>query len=99
MTAGPTQEPVDPVRYLSNHSSGKMGYALARVARRRGAQVTLVSGPTVLPTPRGVDVVSVRTAAEMARAVEQAFQGWLRLPAWLRLATKGIVCEPILCSG
>ena len=73
VTAGPTQEPVDPVRYLSNHSSGKMGYALARVARRRGAQVTLVSGPTALPAPRGVEVVGVRTAAQMARAVEQAF--------------------------
>jgi len=75
VTAGPTQEPVDPVRYLSNHSSGKMGYALARVARRRGAQVTLVSGPTALPAPRGVEVVGVRTAAQMARAVDQAFGG------------------------
>jgi phosphopantothenoylcysteine decarboxylase/phosphopantothenate--cysteine ligase len=73
VTAGPTQEPVDPVRYVSNHSSGKMGYALARVARRRGAHVTLVSGPTALPAPRGVDVVPVRTAGEMARAVDQAF--------------------------
>jgi phosphopantothenoylcysteine decarboxylase/phosphopantothenate--cysteine ligase len=73
VTAGPTQEPIDPVRYLSNHSSGKMGYALARVARRRGAEVTLVSGPTALPPPPGVRVVPARTAREMDRAVGRAF--------------------------
>jgi len=73
VTAGPTQEPVDPVRYLSNHSSGKMGYALARVAHRRGAEVTLVAGPTALVPPPGVTLVGVRTAAEMAHAVEEAF--------------------------
>ncbi|HYR96413.1 MAG TPA: bifunctional phosphopantothenoylcysteine decarboxylase/phosphopantothenate--cysteine ligase CoaBC [Candidatus Binatus sp.] len=73
ITAGPTQEPIDPVRYLSNHSSGKMGYALARVARRRGAEVTLVSGPTALTPPPGVRTVQVRTAREMGRAVDQAF--------------------------
>jgi len=73
VSAGPTQEPVDPVRYLSNHSSGKMGYALARVARRRGAEVTLVAGPTTLAHPPGVAVVQVRTAREMARAVDEAF--------------------------
>ena len=73
VTAGPTQEPLDPVRCLSNHSSGKMGYAVARVARRRGATVTLVSGPTALVPPPGVDLVRVGTAREMARAVEQAF--------------------------
>jgi phosphopantothenoylcysteine decarboxylase/phosphopantothenate--cysteine ligase len=73
VTAGPTQEPIDPVRYLSNRSSGKMGYALARVARRRGAAVTLVTGPTVLAPPPGVDVVPVATAREMATAVEHAF--------------------------
>jgi phosphopantothenoylcysteine decarboxylase/phosphopantothenate--cysteine ligase len=73
VSAGPTQEPVDPVRYLSNHSSGKMGYALARVARRRGADVTLVTGPTALPAPPGVTTVAVRTAAEMAHAMERAF--------------------------
>jgi phosphopantothenoylcysteine decarboxylase/phosphopantothenate--cysteine ligase len=73
ITAGPTQEPIDPVRYLSNHSSGKMGYALARVARRRGADVTLVSGPTALTPPPGVRAVQERTAREMGRAVEEAF--------------------------
>jgi len=73
VSAGPTQEPLDPVRYLTNRSSGKMGYALARVARRRGADVTLVTGPTALPPPPGVRAVPVETAREMARAVEAAF--------------------------
>ena len=70
VSAGPTPEPVDPVRYLSNRSSGRMGYALARVARRRGATVTLVSGPVGLPPPPGVRLVTVATAAEMASAIE-----------------------------
>jgi len=70
VTAGPTREPIDPVRFISNPSSGKMGYAVARVAARRGADVTLVSGPTVLADPSGVKVVRVETAEEMARAVE-----------------------------
>jgi phosphopantothenoylcysteine decarboxylase/phosphopantothenate--cysteine ligase len=69
VTAGPTCEDVDPVRYLTNRSSGKMGYALADAARRRGARVILVSGPTSLTPPDGVEFVSVRTAAEMHRAV------------------------------
>ena len=69
ITAGPTQEPFDPVRYVSNPSSGKMGYALARAARRRGARVVLISGPTVLPDPPGVNVIRVRTAQEMLGAV------------------------------
>ena len=69
VTAGPTREPIDPVRYLSNRSSGKMGYALAEAARRRGAEVTLVSGPTRLAPPHGVRVVPVITAAEMRDAV------------------------------
>jgi len=73
VSAGPTQEAIDPVRYLSNRSSGKMGYAIARVARRRGAEVTLVTGPTALRPPAGVQVVSVTTAEEMARAVQAAF--------------------------
>jgi phosphopantothenoylcysteine decarboxylase / phosphopantothenate---cysteine ligase len=73
VSAGPTQEPVDPVRFLSNRSSGKMGHAIARVARRRGAEVTLVTGPTALAAPAGVQVVAVETAQEMARAVEAAF--------------------------
>jgi phosphopantothenoylcysteine decarboxylase/phosphopantothenate--cysteine ligase len=72
VTAGPTREPIDPVRFVSNPSSGKMGYAVARVAARRGAQVTLVSGPTALEDPTGVEVVRVETAEEMARAVESA---------------------------
>jgi phosphopantothenoylcysteine decarboxylase / phosphopantothenate---cysteine ligase len=72
VSAGPTQEPVDPVRYLSNRSSGKMGYALARVARRRGAAVTLVSGPVGLPAPAGVRLVTVATAAEMSSAIDSA---------------------------
>jgi phosphopantothenoylcysteine decarboxylase / phosphopantothenate---cysteine ligase len=70
VTAGPTREPIDPVRFVSNPSSGKMGYALARVAARRGAEVVLVSGPTELDDPEGVRVVRVTTAEEMARAVE-----------------------------
>ncbi len=69
VTAGPTQEPIDPVRFISNPSSGKMGYVLARVARRRGAEVSLVSGPTVLADPQGVIVIRVRTAEEMYNAV------------------------------
>ncbi|ABC82142.1 bifunctional phosphopantothenoylcysteine decarboxylase/phosphopantothenate--cysteine ligase CoaBC [Anaeromyxobacter dehalogenans] len=72
VTAGPTREPIDPVRFVSNPSSGKMGYAVARVAARRGAQVTLVSGPTALEDPAGVEVVRVETAEEMARAVDAA---------------------------
>lgn len=72
VTAGPTVEPIDPVRFVSNHSSGKMGYALAYAAVRRGAQVTLVSGPTQLTTPFGVRLVRVGTAEEMANAVFEA---------------------------
>jgi phosphopantothenoylcysteine decarboxylase/phosphopantothenate--cysteine ligase len=69
VTAGPTQEYIDPVRYISNPSSGKMGYAIARAAEYRGAAVTLVSGPTELASPTGVDTVRVASAREMARAV------------------------------
>jgi len=69
ITAGPTQEPLDPVRYLTNRSSGKMGYALAEAAAGRGARVVLVTGPVTLPEPRGVDVIHIRTAAEMRKAV------------------------------
>jgi phosphopantothenoylcysteine decarboxylase/phosphopantothenate--cysteine ligase len=65
ITAGPTQEPLDPVRFLSNRSSGKMGYALAEAARARGARVILISGPVNLAPPAGVETISVRTAAEM----------------------------------
>ena len=70
VTAGGTQEPIDPVRYISNRSSGKMGYALAEAARDRGAKVTLVTAPTSLPEPVGVDVIKVGTAQEMYQAVE-----------------------------
>ena len=69
ITAGPTQEPVDPVRYISNRSSGKMGYALATAAKRRGAEVTLISGPCSLHPPHGVSVVHTKTAEEMEKAV------------------------------
>lgn len=68
ITAGPTREPIDPVRYISNHSSGKMGYALAVAARDAGAQVVLVSGPVALPAPAGVEVRGVMTAADMLKA-------------------------------
>src|SRR6516164_8118844 len=69
ITAGPTQEPLDPVRYISNRSSGKMGYALAEAAAARGARVILVSGPVHLAPPRGVEVIPVRTAIEMREKV------------------------------
>lgn len=69
VTAGPTQEPLDPVRFLSNRSSGKMGYALAEAARQRGARVLLVSGPVNLQAPAGVELISVRTARQMRDAV------------------------------
>ena len=69
VTAGPTQEPLDPVRYLTNHSTGKMGYAIARMAMLRGAQVTLVTGPTAIAPPPFVDVVPVVSAQDMFEAV------------------------------
>src|SRR5271170_7065317 len=69
VTAGPTREDLDPVRFLTNRSSGKMGYALAEAAARRGARVTLVSGPTDLAVPEGIDWIPVRTAEEMLAAV------------------------------
>jgi phosphopantothenoylcysteine decarboxylase/phosphopantothenate--cysteine ligase len=72
VSAGPTHEPIDPVRVITNLSSGKMGYAVARAAQEAGAQVTLVSGPVSLATPPGVARVDVRTAQEMLEAVKQA---------------------------
>jgi len=69
ITAGPNREPLDPVRYISNRSSGKMGYALARAAVRRGAEVALVSGPTALEPPVGVRLIAVTTAADMHEAI------------------------------
>jgi phosphopantothenoylcysteine decarboxylase / phosphopantothenate---cysteine ligase len=74
VTAGGTQEPIDPVRLICNRSSGKMGYALARAAADRGAGVTLISAPTSLPTPPGVDLVPVQTALQMREAVLGAAQ-------------------------
>ena len=70
ITAGPTQEKIDPVRYITNHSTGKMGYALAECCMRRGAEVTLVSGPVAIQPPMFVDVVPVTSAEEMAREVK-----------------------------
>lgn len=72
VTAGPTREPIDPVRFLSNHSSGRQGYAIAEALARAGADVTLVSGPVSLPAPHGVTRVSVETARDMLKACEQA---------------------------
>ena len=74
ITAGATQEEIDPVRYITNHSTGKMGYALAKEARNAGAKVTLISGKTNLPKPYGVDVVNVTSAADMAKCVIDNFE-------------------------
>ena len=73
VTAGPTREALDPVRYLTNHSSGRMGYAIARAAADRGAQVTLVSGPTQLKAPRFVEKIDITSAADMYEAVTSRF--------------------------
>jgi phosphopantothenoylcysteine decarboxylase / phosphopantothenate---cysteine ligase len=75
VTAGPTVEDIDPVRFVSNRSSGRMGYRLAEAARDRGARVVLVSGPTSLPAPHGVQVVAVRSAEDMSRAVAEHAAG------------------------
>ena len=72
ITAGPTHEPIDPVRYIANRSSGKQGNAIARAAAAAGARVTLVSGPTTIPDPAGVDVVRIESARQMLAAVEAA---------------------------
>ena len=69
ITAGPTQEPLDPVRYITNRSSGKMGYALAANAKARGARVILISGPVHIEAPSGVETIPIRTASEMRDAV------------------------------
>jgi phosphopantothenoylcysteine decarboxylase / phosphopantothenate---cysteine ligase len=73
VSAGPTQEPIDPVRFISNYSSGKMGYAIAEAARDRGAEVVLVTGPSSLTPPPGVTTVSVNTASEMTDALSRHF--------------------------
>ena len=75
VTAGPTVEDIDAVRFVSNRSSGRMGYRLAEAARDRGASVVLVSGPSALPEPRGLELVRVRSAEQMAQAVEQKAEG------------------------
>jgi phosphopantothenoylcysteine decarboxylase/phosphopantothenate--cysteine ligase len=72
VTAGPTHEPIDPVRYLANRSSGKQGFAIAGALAALGARVTLIAGPVTLPTPRGVQRVDVETAIQMGAAVEAA---------------------------
>jgi phosphopantothenoylcysteine decarboxylase/phosphopantothenate--cysteine ligase len=74
VTAGPTREPLDPVRFISNRSSGKMGYAVAEEALKRGAAVLLISGPTTLPAPPGATLRAVETAGQMAREVKAAFR-------------------------
>ena len=84
ITAGPTREPIDPVRFLSNHSSGKQGYAIARACANLGAKVTLVSGPTSLSSPVGVDRVNIETAREMLDACEAA------LPADIFIAVAAV---------
>jgi phosphopantothenoylcysteine decarboxylase/phosphopantothenate--cysteine ligase len=76
ITGGPTQEPIDPVRFITNRSSGKMGYALAKMARRRGAEVILITGPTSLPLPRrDIQFLPVRSAEEMRKAVFAHLEG------------------------
>lgn len=75
MTAGPTREPIDPVRYVTNRSSGKMGFAVATAAREAGAEVVLVTGPVTLPTPAAVRRIDVETAEEMYRAVHDEIAG------------------------
>lgn len=73
VTAGPTIAPIDPVRYITNRSSGKMGYAIAKEARNRGAEVTLISGPTSLEAPEGINIVRIATNEEMRKAVLDRF--------------------------
>jgi phosphopantothenoylcysteine decarboxylase/phosphopantothenate--cysteine ligase len=75
VTAGPTHEPIDAIRYIANRSSGKMGFAVAAEAARRGAEVTVVAGPVSLPLPAGIEVVHVETSAEMAGAVFDRYEG------------------------
>ena len=84
ITAGPTREPIDPVRYISNHSSGKQGYAIAAAAVRLGAQVSLISGPVSLPIPPGAGMTPVMTAQEMLKAVEKS------LPADIAIFTAAV---------
>lgn len=75
VTAGPTREPIDPVRFISNPSTGNMGYCIAKTAKDRGHRVTLISGPTHLNSPEGLRFISVTTARQMKEAVERNFEG------------------------
>ena len=94
ITAGPTREPIDPVRYISNHSSGKQGYAIAAACAALGARVTLVSGPTALEAPHGVNRVEVEAALDMLGAVEAA------LPADVFIAVAAVAdWRPAAPSG
>jgi len=95
VTAGPTREPFDPVRYITNYSSGKMGYALARIAERRGAEVTLISGPSSLPVPRGVKFIPISSAVEMRDAVME------NLEASTVIIKAAAVADyrPVVCSN
>lgn len=74
VTAGPTREKIDPIRFISNYSTGTFGYEIAREAKARGAKVILISGPTSLPAPQGVRRISVESALEMKRAVDKEFK-------------------------
>jgi len=86
VTAGPTREPIDPVRFVSNRSSGKMGYAVAQALRAAGAEVVLVSGPVALPVPAGVRCVCVESAAQMLEAVQRELPGCAVLVATAAVA-------------
>lgn len=93
VTAGPTHEPIDPVRYLANRSSGKQGFAIAAAAAQAGARVTLVAGPVALPTPAGVTRVDVETALEMAEAVHAA------LPADVAIMVAAVADWRVAAAG
>lgn len=94
ITAGPTEEAIDPVRFISNRSSGKMGYALSEIASQRGADVTLISGPTQLPSPPGVKRISVRSANEM----ESAFNRKLSTSSIVIMAAAVSDYRPVLAA-
>ncbi len=93
ITAGPTHEPIDPVRYIANRSSGKQGFAIAAALAARGARVTLVAGPVTLATPPGVDRIDVETALEMAAAVDAA------LPADAAVMVAAVADWRVVASG
>jgi phosphopantothenoylcysteine decarboxylase/phosphopantothenate--cysteine ligase len=79
ITAGPTQEPIDPVRFITNRSSGKMGYSLAHAAIEQGAQVTLISGPVNIEPPSNCNVIAINTAKEMSDAVKHHIKRWMSI--------------------